>query len=764
MRSFHLCQSATLLWRATSHFLLKKQLRATVSPLMALVCAISFSAVATYAQGAPPDGKKLNVALLDIKTNNLTDNQKIAIVERLYRLIDTHHSCTVIPRVQMLKTLGVKPYATLFACRNLECAAYDASRLRADLFITGDVGLYGESDWNVVLTGLNIRDNLEIRIEEKINLSFSGFLETGLRDVVAKLVAQTEMKKVTQPSPLPTEGKSPAQAERSAYNGKTPLYTPIENASAKPAENLAGKTGDLFISTSEENVSIEIDGIPIEGTTPLTLKNYPAGVHTVTAIKEGKIGVRQISLKPGDLLKVTITMALGKGILKVFTEPVNANVFLDGVNVGQTPLKIDSLSSGTHIVRLEKSGYFKISTNVFVGIDKQTEIADTLIKCAYISVETHEDSAVITINDVQHPLSSLNKLEVPVGGIVIKAEAKDHEAYCDTFSVAQGDEKTVKVKLNSNYGFLNIHSNPEGAKVLINSEEVGSTNVTLRIPKSPEVSIRLIKDLFQTKDTVVAILGDSNTIVSVNLTHTKAYTDSINTAMAQRREVFHNTVHKLFFVKGATFIYGGIERSLQSVFFQQSSYTPIEERKVGLTGISLYGNILNTPFYKTKSPIDLLIGAEYLFSDKKPLRDNATGSIFYYSSSTYGSGGVLLNTLPFLDICCFGGVGLLQEKLSNQDYDLLKPGRSLRFMYFHSAHIQTYLMPGFECFYVLKNKGCHFKLGVFIKKEFTKTWQITSPEIGSFEQINRTSAQLLVRITIGYGRMAKAFSENPNKY
>jgi hypothetical protein len=149
MRSFHLCQSATLLWGVTSHFPMKKLLRGTALSFIAFICIISFSTISTHAQGASPNGKKLNVALLDIKTNNLTDNQKIAIVERLRVLVDTHPSCSVIPRVQMLKTLGVQRYSGMFACRSLACVTPDASLIQSNFFIVGDVALSGKSDWKV---------------------------------------------------------------------------------------------------------------------------------------------------------------------------------------------------------------------------------------------------------------------------------------------------------------------------------------------------------------------------------------------------------------------------------------------------------------------------------------------------------------------------------------------------------------------------------------------------------------------------------------
>jgi len=66
------------------------------------------------------------------------------------------------------------------------------------------------------------------------------------------------------------------------------------------------------------------------------------------------------------------------GVLDVDSEPTGGVVFVDRQQVGETPLQLTELRAGSHLVRIERDGYDRWTTAVFVVADKQTRVSAKL--------------------------------------------------------------------------------------------------------------------------------------------------------------------------------------------------------------------------------------------------------------------------------------------------------------------------------------------------------------------------------------------------
>jgi hypothetical protein len=447
-----------------------------------------------HAEGAATGGKPLNVALLDFKTNNLTDNQKIEVVERLRVLVETHAGCAVVSRVQMLKVLGVKSYSTLFACKDLGCAASEAPRLNADLLITGDVGMTGTSNWNVDLVGLFIRENRVIKAEVKSALPYSSLLETGLRDAFGKLIAQTEKDKEPQPPTLSPEPKTPSQEVR----------TPPQPA--RPA--------DLYVTSApNEGATIVINGDTLAQKTPATIRGLQPGRYRISVLDKGLIGTDSIELKEDDLARLNIKMRHGFGSVKFFSEPAGAMVWIDGKPIGATPVKNDSVLSGKRTVRLKMTDFFVVDTSLDVPVSGLGELSVQLRACAWIEVTPQPKKAQIFINGKQgesDPATDIVRVDVDTGTVVLEALAERYQTWNCTLQVTQGDLKKLYPKLNYLYGKLRVKTEPKYAQVYINGKKVeyDSTAGTARMIVDAGTAIVEIRaDSFQTEICTLMVKG-----------------------------------------------------------------------------------------------------------------------------------------------------------------------------------------------------------------------------------------------------------------
>jgi hypothetical protein len=125
------------------------------------------------------------------------------------------------------------------------------------------------------------------------------------------------------------------------------------------------------------------------GVTPLTLRELTLGRHTVEVSRSGYAPAeRQVSLtraRPTAAISVSLKRAGASapaagpsGSLAVDSLPPGARVFLDGRLVGTTPVVVDRITPGSHVVRLERTGYRRWSTSVDIVAGARSKLTGAL--------------------------------------------------------------------------------------------------------------------------------------------------------------------------------------------------------------------------------------------------------------------------------------------------------------------------------------------------------------------------------------------------
>jgi len=71
--------------------------------------------------------------------------------------------------------------------------------------------------------------------------------------------------------------------------------------------------------------------------------------------------------------------AVAAGVVTIASDPQNAEVYIDGVDVGQTPIIEYSLSEGRHTIRVERAGYKTQTETVMVNANTPVRRRFTLI-------------------------------------------------------------------------------------------------------------------------------------------------------------------------------------------------------------------------------------------------------------------------------------------------------------------------------------------------------------------------------------------------
>ncbi len=144
------------------------------------------------------------------------------------------------------------------------------------------------------------------------------------------------------------------------------------NINLKPAE------GALVVFSEPSGADVYIDG-RYYGRTPITIQRLAVGRKTVTLKMSGYADWSDdILIESGQISQVSAILKLA-GTLQVSSNPSGARVYLDGRDIGTTPLSNPSIPEGTHNLSVELFGYKpwigiveilpRQTTNIFANLE-----------------------------------------------------------------------------------------------------------------------------------------------------------------------------------------------------------------------------------------------------------------------------------------------------------------------------------------------------------------------------------------------------------
>ncbi len=218
------------------------------------------------------------------------------------------------------------------------------------------------------------------------------------------------------------------------------------------------QSDSLVIESEPDGAQVFIDAV-LKGKTPLLIPKLPAGEHMLVVYKEGYENYVTTLTKTDGTVRVELKRH--RGSLRVSSAPSGANVYLDEVYKGTTPLSIKSMAIGKHKLKLEKTGF------------------ETWLEIIEINYqETLEVNA---------RLRSVNNLSTEVSGsLLIISEPADARVYLD--GELKGEQTPVSIpKISS--GVHELEINNDGYLIYY-------ADVTISSGKSNMVSAKLIKDIY----------------------------------------------------------------------------------------------------------------------------------------------------------------------------------------------------------------------------------------------------------------------------
>lgn len=285
------------------------------------------------------------------------------------------------------------------------------------------------------------------------------------------------------------------------YGYKTWTTTYNQNPSARATIHVSAQlepdvqTGYIRVTSSPSGAVARLDGGDTL-TTPGTFSNVPAGRHTIEVSRSGYYPYStSIIVNAGGTSGVNAALSPQQttGSLRVTSSPSGAEVFVDEIYRGYSPLTVGALGSGSHTVRLHFSGYQDYSTRASVSSGSESFVSASLIPVLQpstgdILVSSVPDGASIFLDGNYRGITLKgNDFDIPgvAPGIHTVALQKDgYQDYSTTVGVSAGGTSTVSAILNQGArppatGSVTVQSSPSGADVYVDNVYKGITPLTV---------------------------------------------------------------------------------------------------------------------------------------------------------------------------------------------------------------------------------------------------------------------------------------------
>ncbi len=239
-------------------------------------------------------------------------------------------------------------------------------------------------------------------------------------------------------------------------------------------------TGVLRVDSYPKGADVYIDGVK-KGETPIEVKGLKPGMYEVEIRKDGyKTEVYQKKIDRGNLKQLIFANLIHKTFtLQITSYPTEAEVYIDGLKKGLTPITIDDLLYGKHFIEVRKENFSTWSKEIDVEEYKVIQLdAELNAKFATIDIITNPDGATVYLNNEKKGITPLKIEDLDSGKYKLSIQKDGYAPYEKTVELVKGNTIEIKKTLEKASTVLMIDSEPTGADLYINGVSRGKTPYT----------------------------------------------------------------------------------------------------------------------------------------------------------------------------------------------------------------------------------------------------------------------------------------------
>lgn len=210
------------------------------------------------------------------------------------------------------------------------------------------------------------------------------------------------------------------------------------------------------------------------------------------------------------------------GSLSVSSMPSGAQVFLNNVNRGVTPLTISQLQPRTYSVTLKKTDYKDWKGNVTIMSGKQSHLSRVLVSIyGTLNVTSNPPGAQVFLNNANKGVTPLTINRLSAGTYSVILRKTGYQDWTGSVAIRSGAQSNLSQSLIiiPTHGTLSISSNPPGAQIFLDDVSQGAkvTPSVIGELSAGSHNVKLQKQGYQDWVGSVTIIAGQQSNLSQNL-------------------------------------------------------------------------------------------------------------------------------------------------------------------------------------------------------------------------------------------------------
>lgn len=267
---------------------------------------------------------------------------------------------------------------------------------------------------------------------------------------------------------------------------------------------LEPEKGILLVKSTPNECEIVIDGYSV-GMTPRLITNLTAkDSHTMTLSKTGyRSSTFDVRFSGRQPLVRNETLLLDSGVIRVETMPAGAEVVLNGIPRGRTPVTVENVPKGNAVLKLSMNGYkdIHISGIIVNAGDNQTISRTMEAMPGVLILSSLPKGARFYINDEFKGEDPLVLEQLVPGEYSVRAEYPGYAPLTKTVSVGKGTSAVEEFSLSNAMGRLEVRTCPADAQVFLDGKQIGTTTTKDRDAEFSDVLF--IENILEGEHTLV---------------------------------------------------------------------------------------------------------------------------------------------------------------------------------------------------------------------------------------------------------------------
>jgi hypothetical protein len=276
--------------------------------------------------------------------------------------------------------------------------------------------------------------------------------------------------------------------------------------------------GSIAIKSSPDRAEVFVNGTP-QGTTPVNIQGLVVGDYMIELRKDGYEKVhKSVALLDGQQMELDMQMKQVTGLLLVESNPQGADVSIDGVSKGNTPLLLTDLPLGSYKLEFKSAKQLpRTMTAELVGRTPVHVFAELISNTARLTVTSEPDGAEVRVNGILAGTTPLTIEEVQAGESDVKVSKRGYKPFVKRMLFEATKPYELAAELESLPSGLTVISTPIGAAIMIDNKPVGEAPITVSNLKEGPHEVSATLDGYASKTKTIYLEPDVNDSVEFDM-------------------------------------------------------------------------------------------------------------------------------------------------------------------------------------------------------------------------------------------------------